>query len=273
MINLKDSAGLPIVLNDDEKTMQLEFEGELIVETVKKREIREMMAVLMDKPKIPKDRVIYKMYDGVYLQKDRNSFKKKRLRYDLTLIYPGKLGREFIKTAGHYHSISEDSSFSYPELYEVLDGEVHFILQRKGHREDEIEDLVVIQASRGQRIIVPPNYGHVAVNPGGTPLVLANWIAEDCKPDYRIISRYGGSALYEVEEQGKPQFIINKNYCSVPKHRTIAVNQSLTAIFKLDKEIPLYNILLGDPDSLDWLRYPSGEIKKFEDYIGNKVSS
>jgi glucose-6-phosphate isomerase len=272
MIDLSDHAGLNIILNDDrQETMQLEFGEELIVQTIKKREIGEMFEVLSEKVQLPGDTVIYRMYDGIYLKKDFDLFKRKKLRYDLTLMYPGKLGSEYIKTAGHYHSISDDHSFTYPELYEVLNGEVHFILQKKGKNEEEIDDIAVIEAERGQRIVVPPDYGHVAVNPGVKPLVLANWIAEECKPDYQIISQFGGAAIFEKEEKTTRQFIKNKKYRHVPDPRIIKINQHLTSLFNLADGAPLYNILVDEPDSIDWLRYPASEISRFEEYIGRDI--
>lgn len=126
MIDLTESSGLPIFLDD--KANKLHFGEGIIVKSTKERLAKEMEPVLLDKLAIPGDTSLYLMYDGVYGENDEDFINSKGLRYDLTLICPGKLGREFVKTTGHYHSISEDGIFTYPELYEVLYGEVHFIL-------------------------------------------------------------------------------------------------------------------------------------------------
>ncbi|KPJ86775.1 MAG: hypothetical protein AMS17_10980 [Spirochaetes bacterium DG_61] len=270
MIDLNEEAGIPIVLKDEGK-LDLHFGEDLQVDTFKIRKLSEMKAVLLDEMRASGETVLYKMYDGVYREENRKLFKRKKLRYDLTLMFPGKIGREFIKTAGHYHSISDDHLFTYPELYEVLRGKVHFILQKMGKGESEIEDAVVIMARKGQRIVVPPNYGHVAVNPGGEPLVLANWIAEDCQPDYQMISRYNGAVIFEIEEGGEIRFIVNEQYESIRGYRTIEVTSALSSLFNLNNNLSLYYLIIEDPDSLDWLRYPSREITKFEEYIGKKI--
>ncbi len=270
MVDLTKDAGIPIFLHD-KGDLDLQFGAELKIDARKSRKLGEMKAVLLDKEDLLEETVVYKMYDGVYREEDKWLFQGRKLRYDLTLMFQGKVGREFIKTAGHYHSISDDNLFTYPELYEVLHGEVHFVLQKKGKSEDEIKDAVVIIARKGQRIVVPPDYGHVAVNPGTEPLVLANWIAEDCKPDYRTLSRYGGAALYEIEENGGFGFLMNEKYRHIRGHRTIEVSSPLSSLFKLNSDVPLYNLLVDDPDFLDWLWYPSRAIDRFEEYIGNKI--
>jgi glucose-6-phosphate isomerase len=270
MIDLTEDAGLPIVVKVD-KDFNLQFGDELQVETRKVRKLGEMKDVLLEKENISEETVVYKMYDGVYTTENKTLFHEKKLRYDLTLIFPGKTGREFIKTAGHYHSISDDSQFTYPELYEVLYGEVHFILQKQGDRAHRIADAVVIMAKRGQRIVVPPSYGHVAINPGKDPLVLANWIAEDCRPDYASLSKYGGASLFEIDENGERRFLLNKHYEIIRGYRTIEVSPALSSLFNLDNERSLYDLLLEDSNSLDWLRYPSREIVRFGEYIGEKI--
>jgi len=267
MIDLTSSSGLPIVLNPENN--QLYFGEGVVVQTNKRRLAGEIKGVLLDELNIPDDTILYLMYDGVYRETDKNFIISKGLRYDLTLIYPGKLGREFNKTAGHYHSISEDGVFSYPELYEVLYGEVHFILQKAGRREGEISDVLIIRAGKGERIMVPPNYGHVAVNPLPEPLVLANWIAEDCKPDYESIARYKGAVFFEIEEGGEIRFIQNKNYTSVPPLREVKIDS--TSPLQFNDISFLYEIIIKKPDALDCLRYPRLAIEKFEDYIGRNI--
>ncbi|MHA1169872.1 MAG: glucose-6-phosphate isomerase family protein [Candidatus Hodarchaeales archaeon] len=270
MIDLTNNAGLSIILKN-EKELDLQIGRNIKIDKYKVRKLGDMKDVLLDKIEIPEETIVYKMYDGVYKEENKELFKRKKLRYDLTLIFPGKVGREFIKTTGHYHSISDDRLFTYPELYEVLYGKVHFILQKKGKKENEIEDLVVIIAEIGQRIVVPPNYGHVAINPSSEPLVLANWIAEDCKPDYPAISRYGGASLFEIEEKGEIQLMVNEKYEFGLKYRTIKVTPVLSSLFGLNNNFSLYELLLEDPDSLNWLRYPSTEINRFGEYIGKEI--
>jgi len=261
---------LSIVLKN-EGGFDLWFGENLRIDRCKDRKLSEMKGVLLDKSKLKGEATIYKMYDGVYKEEDREFIKRRKLRYDLTLIFPGKIGREFIKTAGHYHSISDDRQFTYPELYEVLWGEVHFILQRRGKNENEVEDVVVVTARESERIVIPPEYGHVAINPSVKPLILANWIAEDCIPDYKAIYDFGGASLFEIEEDGERRFLENKNYRHLHRYRTLEVSDKSSSIFKLNNDLSLYDLLIKKPNTLEWLRSPSKEIGKFWEYIEKRV--
>jgi glucose-6-phosphate isomerase len=47
--------------------------------------------------------VLYAMYRGTGLEKDQWALTTAGLRYDVTVIFPGTIGSEYVKTVGHYH--------------------------------------------------------------------------------------------------------------------------------------------------------------------------
>ena len=133
--------------------------------------------------------------------------KKNGLRYDITEI-PGKmLGKEFIKTKGHYHI------GNYQEVYRVLEGKAFFLIQKS--RQDIVEDVYVVKAKKGDVVIIPSYYGHITINPSKKTLKMANWISEKCKSNYSPIEKKGG-ACYFYTQTG---WVKNKNYKKVPKLR------------------------------------------------------
>lgn len=266
MIDLSTSAGLPIFLDDSTQSM-LRFESDLIVEKEKARTVGELKGVLLDEPGVSEDTSLYLMYDGIYREKDRQAIKSSGLRYDLTLIFPGTIGSEYIKTAGHYHSLSRDTVHSYPELYEVLYGTLHFILQKRGKTDAHIEDAVLIISERGERIVVPPDYGHVAVNPGNEPLVLANWISDECASDYRAIAEYRGGVYYEKKSNGSYRLIENRLYKKIPPLRRIKTDNERASIFDFQDIPVLYDMIFEKSQSLNWLLDPKDTMDKFEAYI------
>lgn len=268
MIDCTGPAGIPLKL--DRGANKLSFGKDLIIELKKARKIGEMKDLLLDKPELSDDTEIYFMYDDIYLNRDKDFLKDHPLRYDLTLIPAAKLGREYVKSAGHYHSISRDKLFSYPEIYEVLYGVVHFILQEKGKNKREIEDLVSIQGERGERILVPPNYGHVAINPSSKPLLLANLVAKECKNYYGDIEEYKGAAVFEIEEDGETRIVRNQNYSHIPSLRKVDPDPSTPLIFSNIES--LYQLLLNQPDLLTSFWKPSKAIDDFENYIGNPIT-
>ncbi len=156
------------------------------------RKASELKGVLFDKT-CANDEIIYFMYRGLKMPEHAALFQRHLLSYDITIILPKMLGIEFPKTLGHYHSLSK--TVSYPEIYEVLGGKAHFLLQ-KGV--DKVEDVVVVEASAGDMVIMPPDYGHVTINPGSEALVMSNLICINVKPDYESINAKGGAAYFET---------------------------------------------------------------------------
>ena len=104
----------------------------------------------------------YMFRDVYYSKKDHETIKEHGLRFDITVIPPKKIGKEFIKTFGHYHPPAEDN-LSYTEIYEVLKGEAIYLLQKV--EGDKVVDVVAVEAGEGDKVIIPPNYGHVTINP------------------------------------------------------------------------------------------------------------
>ncbi|HAA34141.1 MAG TPA: hypothetical protein DCD97_02390, partial [Firmicutes bacterium] len=64
-------------------------------------------------------RELYFMFRDLHLPEHRALFREKGIRFDITVLVPGTIGKEFVKTAGHYHPFKPGTSFTYPELYEV----------------------------------------------------------------------------------------------------------------------------------------------------------
>jgi len=154
------------------------------------------------------------LYDQNWAKKDKNfevyyiyrGLKEKgNLRYDITLIPPRLLGEEFVKTKGHYH-IGE-----YGELYIVLAGEAIFLMQKK--KNGEVEDVYYVRAKKGDYVLIPPNFGHVTINPSPKMLKLANWISKECQSNYKSIERKRGFCYYYII----CGWIKNKNYKRNPK--------------------------------------------------------
>ncbi len=165
------------------------------------RYLNDMKKVLYDREwtKTAPNIKLYYMYRGV---KEKNS-----LRYDITIIPPLLLGKEFVKTKGHYHNKN------YGELYIVLKGEAIYLLQKD--KKGKIEDVYYVRAKKGDHVLIPPRYGHITINPCLKELKMANWISKKCKSDYKRIERKKGGCYYYT----KSGWVKNKNYKKVPRLR------------------------------------------------------
>ncbi len=142
---------------------------------------------------------LYYMYRGIKEKED--------LRYDITIIPPKMLGKEFVKTKGHYHI------GKYSEVYIVLEGEAIYLMQKRGGDDSEIDDAFAVRARQGEIVIIPSEYGHITINPlREKTLKMANWVAKSCKSDYAPIGKMKG-ACYFYTENG---WIENKNYKKIP---------------------------------------------------------
>lgn len=163
------------------------------------RYLHDMKRVLYDQRwvKTAPNLELYYMYRGL---KEKN-----KARYDITIIPPKMLGKEFVKTKGHYHI------GSYGEIYIVLKGEAIYLMQKE--KKGKIENVYHVKAKKGDYIVIPPDYAHVTINPSKKELKMANWISKKCKSDYKPIEKKGGACYFYT----KSGWIKNKNYKIVPK--------------------------------------------------------
>jgi glucose-6-phosphate isomerase len=180
------------------------------------RHLNDMRDVLYDQKWAAKapDAELYYMYRGIK--------KKDGLRYDITVIPAKMLGKEFVKTKGHYHI------GNYGEVYIVLEGKAIYLMQktlrRSGKTREKITDVFAVKAKKGDIAVVPPGYGHITINPSKTQeLKMANWVSEKCQSDYRPIGQMAGACYYYTEKG----WLENKNYKKVPKLRFERAKKSL----------------------------------------------
>ncbi len=89
------------------------------------RSIIDLKKTLADKKALAQpEKIVYCVYRGAENGKDKKTARKKNLRYDITHLFPQKLGKEIPKTFGHYHDKN------YPEIMEIISGRAWFLIQR-----------------------------------------------------------------------------------------------------------------------------------------------
>lgn len=174
------------------------------IKKIKKLDIRllsEMQNVLFDKnwAKKQKDFKVYRVFRGI---KERGN-----LTYDITVIPPGMLGKEFIRTKGNRNSRG------FQELYNILEGKAIFLIQ-KGEGE-KIKDVLAIRAKKGEYVVVPPYYYVITINPSKKTLRIGNWVSQKCRNIYEDLERMKGACYFYT----KNGWIKNKKYKRVQKLR------------------------------------------------------
>lgn len=160
------------------------------------RMLSDMLTVVYDQEWASgvEDVPLYYMYRDLSLSKnDEQRIREKDLRYDITVIPPRNLGVEYVKTAGHYHPSVPGTNTSYTEIYEVLHGEAHYLMQ-----DESATRVYYVEAKQGDKVIIPPGFGHVTINPSNKELKMANWVSRDFDSIYEPIEERRGAAYFET---------------------------------------------------------------------------
>lgn len=219
------------------------------------RTVKDMESVLYDtKSGMDPNTPLYFMYRALSKnERDAKWLEDNSLRYDITVIPANKVGAEFVKTKGHYHP-NAPCGRAYPELYQVLGGEAHFLLQNRN-----LSDICVIRATAGDVVLIPSGYGHVTINPSRDRLVMANIVSCEFESEYEFYGEMHGAAYYELESG----FIRNPHYPEgLPDIRVI--DSFEIPELGLKHGVPIYSFIGGDilpkylnvPKILDTVKAP-----------------
>lgn len=244
MKNLEKELGLPVSLEGTE----LKYDKKLFDEVPKTRTFNDAKEVYLSKTSEVDN--LYFMYRYFEEEGEEAIFDKNQLEYDVTVLNSGKVGEEFIKTAGHYHRNVEGLNLTYPEVYEVVEGKIEYLLQTKPNENGEVKVIWVI-AEKGDKVIVPPNYGHVSLNSGTEVAVESNLQEKDlpATADYQSFKDYVGGALFR-SESGLTE---NNNY-KITSLRIVIPKEKPE--WALTSEVPLYTAFINNPEKFDFLVHP-----------------
>jgi glucose-6-phosphate isomerase len=289
MLDLAKTSGLKLSFEDDKLSL-----GKGIVSLpVSVRKAEEIRDYLKDRRAAIDLTEVYLVYRGVCLKEDQSLFKRNHLRYDITVILPGFLGKEFTKTVGHHHPTKKfeirNSKFeiSYPEIYEVLYGTAYFFFQRINEKSDDAPENYLIMAGAGEKVIVPPGFGHITINPTSEPLLVADIFADNVESVYEYLKNHHGGAYYITKSKipagrqgrknpclaGRQAYLSGRQAClsgrqekskfEAPKNQNyknigplnIGVPLEISK-FNLAFQKSLYSIFKDNPQNLEFLTSP-----------------
>jgi len=238
-----------IELDKDEKLLYVE--NRLLKPNI--RFLRELKEVLYDRNLVNDGNLslpLYYMYRDVKSEADSEIFDASQLRFDITIMEPINLGVELNKTLGHYHKIGSDG-FSYPELYEVIQGEADYILQQVKY--GRVTEVVLVKAKEGDIMYIPSGYWHVTTNAGNRLLVMANLVSRHVEGEYEPVKRYGGLAYFELVDGS---LVVNKRFGNVPPIRRLSARET----FGRFSEGNLYSQFVKDHKKFQFLRKISSKV-------------
>jgi glucose-6-phosphate isomerase, archaeal len=135
----------------------------------------------------------------------------------------------------------------------VLEGEAHYLLQSRS-----LDDVVMVRARAGDLVIIPPDYGHITINPSPHEiLAMANIVSTAFESEYADYETSHGAAYFEFSSGDLKK---NPNYPQVPPVRNIRPKSGLG-----DHRIvkgPLYD-LIGNAKAVEFLNHPEKYVPVF----------
>lgn len=230
--SLERESGLPLALDPAEAALCWP-EGITVAET-RVRTFAEMRDFVAEASSRPSRDPVYAVYRSVARREDAAAIREARLRYDITVIPPGRFladRQEFFRTAGHYHARTAPRHPGYPEVYEVIAGRAYWLIQRparpaSGPQGDDpaaLAEVYAVEAGPGEKAVMLPGFGHLTINAYDRPLVVANWISEAVGYDYEPYRRLRGGGYWALAGGiGETiEFAPNPSYRRLPELRKL----------------------------------------------------
>jgi glucose-6-phosphate isomerase len=197
---------------------------------------------------------VYAIAMDVGRQKDADELKKRMLLFGIVMYAGGRLGDEPVRSQGHVHAISPHSGWSAPELFEIWDGKAIVYGQEKSG--DDPGRCFAIEASPGDRVVMPPGWSHYVVNADTScPLIFGAWCDRQYGFDYSGMRAHRGLAWFpQIAATGGITWESNPHYSvSVLETRKARTYPELG----LSPERPIYEKLRRDPESIQWVSEPA----------------
>lgn len=140
------------------------------------------------------DTILYEVYEKLVPEEEGE------LIQGLTIVHPGKVGKEYFMTKGHFHSILNTA-----ELYFCFSGHGYIVMETpEGYC--RTEKLLTDTA-----VYVPGRWAHRLVNVGNTDLVMLFVYPANAGHNYSTIETRGFRKLI-IEDKGNPKIINNPKW-------------------------------------------------------------
>ncbi len=111
-------------------------------------------------------------------------------------------------------------------------------------------DVKLIHAKAGDRVIMLPNYGHISINIGNSPLIEANLVNSTFNSNYDPIKKMHGGAFYVMSDNN---IILNRNYNNVK----VSYYDAPKIDFLDYSRKSIYDEFVAHPEHFEFLNKPS----------------
>jgi glucose-6-phosphate isomerase len=191
---------------------------------------------------------LYTIYMDFCRRAEREQVTRDGLLYGGVIYAAGAMGREFVRSQGHVHTVNEQG-VSFPEVYEFWHGRGLLYMQREVA--PEVTDCRVTACGPGDVVIVPPGWMHTTVNAGDEPLAFGAWCSREQGFDYEGVRRLQGPGWYFLADGSR---VRNPRYTRVPE----PIDHPVRAYpeFDMVQQRPIYGQYLERPSRLRFMSHP-----------------
>ncbi|MEI8330106.1 MAG: glucose-6-phosphate isomerase family protein [Methanomicrobiales archaeon] len=143
------------------------------------------------------------------------------------------------------------SGTGYPEIYKVLAGEAHYLIQN-----EDCSEIIMIAASARDVVVIPLEYGHVTINPTRSTLLhMANFVSSQGSSNYLGYEAKNDAAFFEWVREGFVKNPVYKSHTSLGLVKVRRLAEVKDAISD-----PHYDLVEDRAPVLEFLNHPD----KFE---------
>ena len=195
--------------------------------------------------------IVSVIYQHLCPQSDARLWQRAGLRYGMTVLRPGCLGREWVKTAGHYRSPAS------VEMMEIVLGSGIVLVQTPAP-DGGLEQVTCVKLQSRSVVVIPPRSARVLVNTGTGNLAVGHVASGTVRAEHEELARHRGAAYYLGPDGARP----NPHYLDLPPLRTTEVDRlplirlGRPLLGKWTTRTDLYGDLLKNPEKM--LRWASG---------------
>lgn len=255
----------------DEATGQLTFGEGVLCDGGSDKALGQMEGLYADMSGCDLVQRVYWAYRNIRRVSDDALWVPRGLRYDITVLLPGDAKGELFKTSGHYHGLDQGMALPYPEVYEVLCGEVAFVLQKSpalladGCGAEPVDAVRVLDVHAGEAIVIPPFWGHGSINVSDGPSAFSNIAVVDTPLLYGPVHERRGLAVRVTRMGDGWGVAANEAWQPVANTRTLRPHEAPE--LGIIADVPCYEAYVADPSRFDYLRASQHSVAHMEELL------
>lgn len=233
-IDLKKSAGLSLILDEGELTLQdaqFASKTDFTIKMVKQQ--------LLNKD-LTYPEIVYTKYLGL---DSENLFEKKKLQINEYFVPANLMGIEYVKT-------NTVLCREFPKLLEVHYGGGIIIMQKI--EDNKVIDVIISKAKRDQKLIVPAGYSMCIINARQQSPLIVSEIYNKAAKTYATLDAVGGMSYYVIRKNAKQEVVKNPLYRFAPEIRTVDWD-ALILKEKITLKTPLAKQIMRKYARFKWL--------------------